>query len=69
MQRLPLVTILLPLKAYHPGFLATALESVIQQTSSHWRALVIVDHAERASFIASATACPPIRSGARSDGR
>jgi glycosyltransferase involved in cell wall biosynthesis len=39
------VTILLPVRAYHPVYLKRALESVVRQTSPSWRLLVIDDEA------------------------
>jgi glycosyltransferase involved in cell wall biosynthesis len=39
----PRITVLLPLRHYHPGFLAQALESAFTQTLPHWRLLVVYD--------------------------
>jgi glycosyltransferase involved in cell wall biosynthesis len=37
------LTILLPLRHYHPAYLRRAVDSILRQTSPHWRMLVIVD--------------------------
>jgi glycosyltransferase involved in cell wall biosynthesis len=39
----PAVTVLLPVKAYHPGFLREAVDSVVGQTCPDWRLLVVVE--------------------------
>lgn len=40
------VTVLLPVKAYHPPYLEQAIGSVTSQTSPDWRLLIIVDAAD-----------------------
>jgi len=47
-----MVTALLPLKAYDPGFLRRALDSMFQQTSPGWRLIVIVEPQDYAHFAA-----------------
>jgi len=44
------VTALIPVRAYHPVYLARALQSVVGQTSAAWRLLVIDDGAEGDAF-------------------
>jgi len=44
------VTIILPLKHYHPEFLRQALDSVIYQTCPLWRLLIVVEPGEFESF-------------------
>jgi len=43
MSRATPVTILMPCKDQHDRFLVAAIDSVLRQTSPHWRLLVIVD--------------------------
>lgn len=50
MKRVPCVTILMPVKAYHPPYLEQALESVAAQTSPDWRLLVIVEEVDVEHF-------------------
>jgi glycosyltransferase involved in cell wall biosynthesis len=40
------VTVLTPVRDYHAGYLEMAVESVLAQTSPHWRLLVIEDGAD-----------------------
>lgn len=44
------LTILLPLRNYHDGFLAKAFDSVFEQTSSAWRLVVLVEEPDRPHF-------------------
>jgi glycosyltransferase involved in cell wall biosynthesis len=44
------VTALLPLKQYHPGFLRQAIESIMHQTSPHWRLVIVVEPEDVARF-------------------
>lgn len=44
------ITALLPLKDYHPGFLRQAIESIVHQTSPHWRLLIVVEPEDVARF-------------------
>src|ERR1043166_2050502 len=37
------ITVLMPLKHYHPTYLDESLRSVMQQTSSQWRLVIIVE--------------------------
>jgi glycosyltransferase involved in cell wall biosynthesis len=46
----PLVTALLPLKAYDRDFLRRAVDSVLRQTSPGWRLIVIVEAAQLQHF-------------------
>jgi glycosyltransferase involved in cell wall biosynthesis len=46
----PLVTALLPLKAYDPVFLRRALDSVLRQTSPSWRLIVVVEEDDLEHF-------------------
>ena len=39
------ITVLLPVKEYHPRFLQEAIESVLAQTSPEWQLLVLLDPA------------------------
>jgi len=42
------LTVLMPIRDYHPAFLEAALESILGQTSPRWRLLVIDDGANGA---------------------
>lgn len=44
------ITVLLPLKHYHPGYLRESIGSVFAQTSGRWRLLVIVEPEDVATF-------------------
>jgi glycosyltransferase involved in cell wall biosynthesis len=44
------ITILMPLRAYHPVFLNEALDSVAQQTSPHWELKIIVEKSDIGKF-------------------
>ncbi len=50
LAREPCVTVLLPVRNYHPGYLRQALDSVFAQTSPHWRLLIIVEPEDAARF-------------------
>ncbi|MCI0550375.1 MAG: hypothetical protein L0287_05430, partial [Anaerolineae bacterium] len=50
MMESPRVTVLMPLKHYHPLFLSRALDSILQQSSVLWRLLIIVDRPHRSRF-------------------
>lgn len=43
----PVVTALMPVKHYHPGFLRAAVRSMFEQTCPDWRLLVVVDPSDR----------------------
>ena len=44
------ITVLLPLRAYAPRFLRSALDSILEQTSPGWLLIVIVDEENRPHF-------------------
>lgn len=44
------LTVIMPLKNYHPVFLRKSLESVLNQTSPFWHLLIVVEKAEFESF-------------------
>ena len=44
------VTVLMPLKNYHPVFLRKALESVMNQSCPYWRLLIIVEKGDFEHF-------------------
>jgi glycosyltransferase involved in cell wall biosynthesis len=44
------VTVLLPLRHYHPQYLREALQSIFAQTSSDWRLLIVVEPEDVARF-------------------
>ncbi|HEY4002377.1 MAG TPA: glycosyltransferase [Candidatus Xenobia bacterium] len=44
------LTILLPVKNYHPVFLHEAVQSVFQQTSPDWKLMVLVERRDQAHF-------------------
>ena len=44
------ITILMPLKNYHPVFLDKSIESVFNQTSSAWELLIIVEKSDLKKF-------------------
>lgn len=44
-----LVTVLVPCRNPHPLFLRLALESLLEQTASDWKALAVVDHDDASS--------------------
>src|SRR5438034_8313687 len=46
----PLLTVIMPLKNYHDGFLRKALESVQRQTCPFWRLLIVVEQADLETF-------------------
>jgi glycosyltransferase involved in cell wall biosynthesis len=46
----PLLTVIMPLKNYHDGFLQKALESVLRQTCPFWRLLIVVEQADLEMF-------------------
>jgi glycosyltransferase involved in cell wall biosynthesis len=46
----PGLTVIMPLKNYHDGFLRKALESVFRQTSPSWRLLIVVEPADLDTF-------------------
>ncbi|MGH7835587.1 MAG: glycosyltransferase, partial [Candidatus Binatia bacterium] len=46
----PGLTVIMPLKNYHDGFLRKALESVLAQTSPLWRLLIVVEPADLGAF-------------------
>lgn len=50
------LTALMPLRAYHPPFLARAIDSLRTQTSSRWRLLIIDDGATRSHVLDDACA-------------
>jgi glycosyltransferase involved in cell wall biosynthesis len=45
-----LVTALMPVKDYHRGYLRKALDSLLEQTRSDWRLLIIAEDTERDSL-------------------
>jgi glycosyltransferase involved in cell wall biosynthesis len=45
-----LITILMPLKHYHPRYLQKALHSVFRQSDPDWRLSIIVDRRDRTHF-------------------
>jgi glycosyltransferase involved in cell wall biosynthesis len=58
-----MVTALMPVKAYHRGYLLAAVDSMLEQTRPEWRLLVIVERRKRAelqSILAEALADPRI---------
>jgi len=44
------ITVLMPLKHYHPVFLRKAARSIIIQTCPHWRLLIIVEKPDKRKF-------------------
>lgn len=44
------LTVLMPVKHYHPVFLRKAVASVVCQTSSHWNLLVLIEPEDAARF-------------------
>lgn len=46
----PLVTFIMPLKYYREDFLNQALQSLLRQTCSDWRLLIVVEPRDRATF-------------------
>jgi glycosyltransferase involved in cell wall biosynthesis len=46
----PGLTVIMPLKNYHEGFLRKALESVLGQTSPSWQLLIVVEPADLDTF-------------------
>jgi glycosyltransferase involved in cell wall biosynthesis len=44
--RAPLVTVIMPLKYYHPEFLKKAVQSIIQQSCPDWKLLVAVEQSD-----------------------
>jgi glycosyltransferase involved in cell wall biosynthesis len=55
------LTILMPLRAYHPPFLAKAIESLLAQTAPEWHLLVIDDGATRTRTLDEALSDPRVR--------
>lgn len=45
-----LITVLMPLKNYHPIFLKKAINSVFNQSSPNWELLIIVEHGDYKKF-------------------
>lgn len=59
-----IVTVLLPLKHYHPRYLQEAVASILAQTCAEWRLLVIVepeDESRFGSLLSGALADPRVR--------
>lgn len=46
----PLVTFIMPLKYYREDFLKQALQSLLRQTCSDWRLLIVVEPRDQATF-------------------
>jgi len=44
------ITVLMPLKNYHPLFLEKSIESLFQQTSPEWNLLIIVERCDPSKF-------------------
>jgi glycosyltransferase involved in cell wall biosynthesis len=66
----PRLTVLMPVKAYHPVYLERALDSILTQTSPRWRLLIVDDGADTAlpAHLAPALADTRVRL-IRSEGR
>jgi len=47
---LPLITTIMPLKYYKEDFLRDSLQSMFNQSSSHWRLLIVVEKADYDHF-------------------
>ena len=48
----PRITVLLPVKSYHRGYLREALDSVLAQTDGSWRLLIVTEHDSEAELTA-----------------
>jgi glycosyltransferase involved in cell wall biosynthesis len=55
------LTILMPLRAYHPPFLAEAIESLVAQTAPEWQLLVVDDGAAGTEILEDALSDPRTR--------
>jgi glycosyltransferase involved in cell wall biosynthesis len=47
---MPVITVLVPVKSYHPGYLREALDSALEQTSDAWRLLVLAEPEDKAEL-------------------
>ena len=56
----PLLTVLMPLRAYHPPFLAKALDSLRAQSSARWRLLIVDDGAAPTDILDDALSDPRV---------
>ena len=45
-----MLTVLMPLKNYHPEFLAKGVGSIFDQDSAAWRLLIVVERGDLSSF-------------------
>ena len=43
----PAITVLMPVKEYHPRYLREALDSLLAQTSDSWRLEIITERGKR----------------------